>query len=113
MSKKLGFNIGSKVIEIDGTGKFCGKQFIIVKDTRRIKEGISRCVICGKWYNWKFQEPAHCGKEGCEYFWWLRLKHLNKVTKQNTKEREKFFNDPKVVKQLINKTKDFVKGGLV
>ncbi len=113
MGKKLGFNIGNKVVDISDKGFYRGRQFIIIKDHKKVHEGISRCKICGKWYNWTYEEPPHCGNSACEYFWWLRLKHLNKVTKQNTKDREKFFNDPKVVKQLINKVRDFVKEGLI
>jgi len=95
--------------ELDGRGKWTGHRFLM--GDRMVGE--EKCSLCGRWFTWIDYKKPHCGSQACEYFWWRRAIHLNKVSGQDTKNREKFFNNPKVVKEIINKTNDFCKRGII
>jgi len=95
--------------ELDGRGKWTGHRFLM----RGRVVGESKCPLCGRWFTWIDFEPPHCGNMGCEDFWYRRAIHVNKMAHTDTKEREKFFNNPSVVKNIINKTKDFFKAGVI
>jgi len=78
----------TRSVEVDGTGRFCGRRFIL----KTKLYGDKRCRYCGEWFHWQesdlfaamrggyvdamnldsVPEPLHCGKDGCHEFHRLR-----------------------------------------
>jgi len=96
-------NIGNKIVELNGKGKFVGYRFFLNGQLYTER----KCRICGKWFQYKGnKEPAHCGNSACEEWWKQALEHQMKKTQVMNGGEKEFFGRTDVVKTILNNAKN-------